>query len=119
MKKLRLLGVAALIFATITLAASKMPGDQDRDGDQRVKDRFVGAWRLVSLEAHSPDGKIQKANSIGMFVFTRDGHASVQVMERNRQPRLRPDPSSTRTEAMRPRLVRIRAMRALTRLLFM
>jgi len=33
MKKLRLLGVAALIFATITLAASKMPGDQDRDGD--------------------------------------------------------------------------------------
>jgi hypothetical protein len=83
MKKLRLLGVAALIFATITLAASKMPGDQDRDGDQRVKDRFVGAWRLVSLEAHSPDGKIQKANSVGMFVFTRDGHASVRVMERN------------------------------------
>jgi hypothetical protein len=48
-----LLGVAALIFATITLAASKMPGDQDHNGDQRVKDRFVGAWRLVSLEAHS------------------------------------------------------------------
>ena len=34
----------------------------------------------------TPDGKIHKANSAGMFVFTRDGHASLQVMERNPPP---------------------------------
>lgn len=48
-----------------------------------ANNQFVGAWRLVSLEAPGPDGKIQKADSTGLFVFTRDGHASVQVMERN------------------------------------
>jgi hypothetical protein len=36
-----------------------------------------------SPETPGPDGKMQKANSAGMFAFTRDGHASVQVMERN------------------------------------
>jgi hypothetical protein len=38
------------------------------------------------LEAPGPDGKIHKADSTGLFVFTRDGHASVQVMERNPPP---------------------------------
>lgn len=31
-------------------------------------------------------GKIQKTNFTGLLVFTRDGHMSVQVMERNQQP---------------------------------
>jgi hypothetical protein len=58
----------------------------DRDLDERIKDQFVGAWRLVSLEAPGPDRKIQTADSTGMFVFTRYGHASVQVVERNPAP---------------------------------
>ncbi len=45
--------------------------------------RFVGAWRLAALEEQAADGKIHSADSTGLLVFTRDGHMSVQVMERN------------------------------------
>lgn len=83
MKKPLSLGLVVLFAG---MAATSLSGSQDRAGNQGVKIRFVGAWRLVSLEAPGPDGKIQKANSTGMFVFTRDGHASVQVMERNPPP---------------------------------
>jgi len=49
------------------------------------QNRFIGAWRLVSLEEPSSGGQIHKVNCDGMFVFTRDGKASVQVMYRNAQ----------------------------------
>lgn len=76
-----LIFVTACSFSSLTLSGRNVPAD-----NERIQARFVGAWRLVSLEAPGPDGKIQKANSTGMFVFTRDGHASVQVMERNPPP---------------------------------
>jgi Lipocalin-like domain len=83
MKKFLSLGV---VFLFVGMTAMTLPGSQGHSEDEGVRERFVGAWRLVSLEAPGPDGKIQKANSTGMFVFTRDGHASVQVMERNPPP---------------------------------
>jgi hypothetical protein len=46
----------------------------------------VGAWRLVALEAEGADGKIHRADSTGLLVFTPDGHMSVQIMERHPQP---------------------------------
>ena len=80
MKKLISLGVVTLL---IGMTSTTLSGSQDRGGNEGIRARFVGAWRLVSLEAPGPDGKIHKADSTGLFVFTRDGHASVQVMERN------------------------------------
>ena len=53
--------------------------------DAPIKNRLVGAWKLVSLEEPSADGQVHKANCAGMFVFTSDGKASVQVMYRNAQ----------------------------------
>jgi hypothetical protein len=50
-----------------------------------VRDLFTGAWRLVRLEQPGPDGTVRRVDSTGLFVFTPDGHASVQVMERNPQ----------------------------------
>jgi hypothetical protein len=41
-----------------------------------ARDRLIGGWRLVSLE----EPGAPKAECCGLFVFTRDGHASVQVM---------------------------------------
>jgi Lipocalin-like domain len=82
MKKLRLLGVVPLIaMSTMTLA-----GGQDRGGNAGLRERFVGAWQLAGLEAEGADGKIHRADSTGLLVFTHDGHMSVQVMERNPQP---------------------------------
>ena len=82
MKKLMLLGVGSLFVGMTTMT---LFGSQDRAETSAIKDRFVGAWRLVSLEAPGSDGKLHQADSTGLFVFTRDGHASVQVMERNPQ----------------------------------
>ena len=86
MKKLISLRLVTLLLGMTGMTLS---GSQDRGGNKGIQDRFVGAWRLVSLEAPGPDGKTQKADSTGLFVFTRDGHASVQVMERNPQPQSR------------------------------
>ena len=80
MKKLISLGVVTLL---IGMATTMLSGGQDRGGNEGIRARFVGGWRLVSLEAPGPDGRIHKADSTGLFVFTRDGHLSVQVMERN------------------------------------
>jgi hypothetical protein len=83
MKKLLSFGVMCLL---VGMAAVTLSGSQDPDETASIKDRFIGAWRLVSLEAPGPDGKIHRADSSGMFVLTRDGHASVQVMERKPPP---------------------------------
>ena len=81
MKKPISLGVVTLL---IGITSTTLSGSgQDRSGNEGIRARFVGAWRLVSLEAPGPDGRIHKADSTGLFVFTRDGHLSVQVMERN------------------------------------
>jgi hypothetical protein len=80
MKKLLSLGVASLLVtAVMTLPA------QDRDGNDGIREHFVGAWRLASLEQQGADGQVHKADSTGLLVFTRDGHMAVQVMERNPQ----------------------------------
>ena len=50
-----------------------------------IRDSFAGAWRLAWLEQPGTDGKVHRIDCCGLFVFTRDGHASVQVMERNPQ----------------------------------
>jgi hypothetical protein len=52
-------------------------GADDSPGGDRG--RFVGAWRLVWLEEPGPDGTVHKADCTGMFVFTREGRAAVQV----------------------------------------
>jgi Lipocalin-like domain len=92
MKKALSASLAFLAFAMTTIPLPALPGSQGRDGNQSAKSRFIGAWRLVSLESPGADGKIQKADSTGLFVFTRDGHASVQVMERNPPPQTRAAP---------------------------
>jgi Lipocalin-like domain len=79
MKSLLLLNVIALL----SLGAAAQSAHDAPDRNTEIKDRFVGAWKLVSLEESSTDGQLHKADCAGMFVFTRDGRASVQVMYRN------------------------------------
>ena len=79
MKSLLLLSVIALL----SLGAAAQSAHDARDRNTEIKDGFVGAWKLVSLEEPSADGQLQKVDCAGMFVFTSDGRASVQVMYRN------------------------------------
>jgi hypothetical protein len=60
-------------------------GQPDRAGNDDIRGRFIGAWRLAWLEEEGADGKVHRADCTGLLVYTRDGHMSVQVMYRNPQ----------------------------------
>ena len=78
MKSLLLLSVVALLSA-----GTAQSSHNDSDRKTEIHNRLVGAWKLVSLEEPSADGQLHKADCTGMFAFTSDGKASVQVMYRN------------------------------------
>jgi len=71
------------VIALLSPGAPARSAHDARDRNTEIKDRLVGAWKLVSLEEPSADGQLHKADCAGMFVFTRDGRASVQVIYRN------------------------------------
>jgi Lipocalin-like domain len=79
MRKLLSLGAACVFLG---ISATTLAGSQE-GGQDDIRDRFVGAWRLAWLEEPGADGKIQKADCTGLLVYTRDGHMSVQVMYRH------------------------------------
>ena len=85
MKTLRSRAVVALLLAISSFGGSASSGSQDRDANDDVRDRLIGAWRLVSLEEPGADGTVHLADCTGMLVFTREGRISVQVMYRNPQ----------------------------------
>jgi hypothetical protein len=74
-----------MMLIVVLIAVSTASGAQDRDIGRSARERLIGAWRLVRLEEPGPDGRIHDADCSGMFVFTRDGRASVQVMYRSTQ----------------------------------
>jgi hypothetical protein len=78
MKNLLVANVVVLLLALGTATGAAQSPSQG--GSQ-----FVGAWRLAWLEQPGADGKLRRIECCGMFVFTRDGHASVQVMEPDSQ----------------------------------
>ena len=77
-------GVAGRIAVCVAVMLGMATIQGEREAPtQNTRDLFVGSWRLVSLEHTGPDGKIDKPDCSGQFVFTADGHAAVQVMYRN------------------------------------
>jgi hypothetical protein len=84
MKKLMSMRWLPLVAAALILSAAASRAQESKVGDD-ARDRFIGAWRLAWLEEPGPDGNVHRVDCTGMFVFTRDGHASVQVMYRNPQ----------------------------------
>ena len=72
-----------LLLSVIAVLSLGAPAQSAHVRNTETKAPFVGAWKLVSLEEPSADGQLHKADCAGMFVFTRDGRASVQVMYRN------------------------------------
>ncbi len=85
MKSLLPIGLVFLFVGIAAFSATAQPGRQGRRGDNGVRDRFVGAWRLTSLEQAGADGKVHKIDCSGLLAYTRDGHMSVQVMQREPQ----------------------------------
>ena len=76
-------GVVPLLLVLATLSGSMPASSQDRGDDERIRDQFIGAWRLMWLEEPGADGTVHKADCTGMLVFTREGRMSVQVLYRD------------------------------------
>jgi len=64
------------LLIVIAISASTAAGQKPAAG------RFVGTWRLASLEQSGPDGQIRRVDCTGMLITTQDGHISVQVMDK-------------------------------------
>jgi hypothetical protein len=48
--------------------------------NRSARERLVGGWRLISIEQQDVGPNARKVECCGLFVFTNDGHLSVQVM---------------------------------------
>ncbi len=73
---IRLMVVPALmglIFASLASAADK--------------DKFVGAWRLISIEDPSPTASKPDQNPTGYIMYDATGHMSVQIVRQQDRPR--------------------------------
>ena len=50
---------------------------------------FIGAWRLVSVQDHQPDGSVTNPygeRPVGLLLYDETGRMSVQIMRADRQP---------------------------------
>jgi hypothetical protein len=77
--------VKSILAIWFIIVAAGMCSAQDSNGNADAQNKFIGAWRLASLERPDASGKLHRVDCTGLFVFTADGHVSVQVMERNPQ----------------------------------
>jgi hypothetical protein len=63
--------------------------------EARLRERLVGAWRLVDVVEEPVDGSpVRRPHGerpIGLLLYTPDGHMSAQIMERRRDRAHTPD----------------------------
>jgi hypothetical protein len=65
------------LFLVLSAPAQK-PQNQTGHSD---RERLIGAWHLVKIEAPGLDGKAAADQQpTGMLIYTKDGHMSVQLM---------------------------------------
>ena len=75
MKQLRRT-VILVLLAIGALAQAQSPAKP-----ATARDRLLGAWHLVHIDAPGPDGKPDTTpQPIGILLYTPDGHMSVQLM---------------------------------------
>jgi hypothetical protein len=71
-----LIGWTLAALVALTAVSQPQPAQQSP-----ARDKLLGAWHLAWMEARGPDGKLTRATDvIGMLLYSRDGHMSVQLM---------------------------------------
>jgi hypothetical protein len=78
-RALRCGAFAAVAAAAVVVQAQSAAGQAD--DAHSAKDKLIGAWHLLRIDAPGPDGKAGGVpQPEGMLIYTRDGHVSVQLM---------------------------------------
>jgi hypothetical protein len=70
-----------ILTVVVTLSSVSQAGSAEKRSPTPAADRerLIGAWHLTSIVG--PDGKpVTTGQPLGMLVYTRDGHVSVQLM---------------------------------------
>jgi hypothetical protein len=75
MKAIPIAIMAAVVGCALAQDHSATRSELDRSSDRA---KLIGAWHLVSITG--PDGKPVATVPLGMLIYTRDGHVSVQLM---------------------------------------
>jgi Lipocalin-like domain len=69
-------GILALLMTVCGVSQTHSAGNKGTASD---RERLIGAWHLASISG--PDGKpVTTGVPVGMLIYTRDGHMSVQLM---------------------------------------
>lgn len=67
-------------FATAVAIAS-LAHAQSAANTAGDREKLIGAWHLAHIDIPGPDGKaMPMPQPVGMLIYTRDGHMSVQLM---------------------------------------
>jgi Lipocalin-like domain len=70
-------GILVLLMAACAVSETRS-AEKDRTPNA-AREKFIGAWHLASIVG--PDGKpVTTDVPVGMLIYTRDGHMSVQLM---------------------------------------
>jgi hypothetical protein len=68
-------------FVAIAGYAQAQSDQRPAAGPDAAREKLIGAWHLVRIDAPGPDGKpMDIPQPKGMLIYTRDGHMSVQLM---------------------------------------
>ncbi len=79
MKALCWIALAALVAIPGSIKAQA--ANKEAAAHDSARERLIGAWHLVRIDAPGPDGKpIDTSQPLGILIYTRDGHMSVQLM---------------------------------------
>ena len=76
---MRMICFAAFVLLLAAGGVAETTGANEKGSSGSDKGRLIGAWRLASMAG--PDGKPMTTGlPMGMLIYTRDGHMSVQLM---------------------------------------
>ncbi len=71
----------ALAVLTTIACFSQLQSAEKRVADsESAREKLIGAWRLVHIDAPGPHGNQSIPQPQGMLIYTRDGHMSLQLM---------------------------------------
>lgn len=87
-----LAAVVALSGVSRAQSAEKKDAGRASIRETSAREKLIGAWRLAWMEEPGPDGKLTRVTDrMGMLIYTRDGHMSVQLMFPNSESALSND----------------------------
>ena len=76
---MNLIRIGMVFLLAVACAISQTHSSEKRASASADQEKLVGAWHLVSMLG--PDGKpVTSGVPMGMLIYARDGHMSVQLM---------------------------------------